>query len=241
MKFNPFFCTAFAAMIALSIVSCGKDEPSDPAGTVTLNMLDEGNGKTILGKSDVYINNADNFISTSCLLVDLGPKSGLGAAGAPVLTGTASQMAVEPGHAYQVFGKDLLRRFPSGNYAMSTDDTYYYNVYVVSTTEKDGKVTGAAVKYVEVDTPGYGLPEYNKNIGTLDHYMYPDGFELRLTLPVSDFEFEEDFASSRYYELECEKSGRKLIIKLKDFTSSDVFGLYIRIGGSYTRVYGRVQ
>ena len=63
------------------LLSCSKKEgnPADPAGTAMLNMYNEQNGKTILSDSDIYINDAGNFISpSSCQLFVLGQSSGLG-------------------------------------------------------------------------------------------------------------------------------------------------------------------
>ena len=52
------------AVLSLALVACSDDDaPSDPAGTVTLNMLDAENGKTYLGSTGFYINEADNFYS----------------------------------------------------------------------------------------------------------------------------------------------------------------------------------
>ena len=45
------------AVLSLALVACSDDDaPSDPAGTVTLNMLDAENGKTYLGSTGFYIN-----------------------------------------------------------------------------------------------------------------------------------------------------------------------------------------
>lgn len=55
---------AAVAALLFGAVSCSKDEtPGDPEGTVLLNMYNEQNGKTLLSDSDIYINDAGNFIS----------------------------------------------------------------------------------------------------------------------------------------------------------------------------------
>jgi hypothetical protein len=54
----------FFEEVSTFFVACSNDDdntPDDPAGTVTLNMLNENNGMTELGNSDVYINKANNF------------------------------------------------------------------------------------------------------------------------------------------------------------------------------------
>jgi hypothetical protein len=42
----------------LLMISCDKDDNIDPVGTIVLNMMNEENGKTNIGKTDVYIDNA---------------------------------------------------------------------------------------------------------------------------------------------------------------------------------------
>ena len=52
----------------MCFVNCSDDDtPDDPADTITLNMLNEHNGKTYLGESNVYINEANNFITSKNL------------------------------------------------------------------------------------------------------------------------------------------------------------------------------
>lgn len=56
------------AVLSLALVACSDDDaPSDPAGTVTLNMLDAENGKTYLESTGFYINEADNFNSNGAV------------------------------------------------------------------------------------------------------------------------------------------------------------------------------
>lgn len=96
--FWPFLVTAFV----LTAASCSKDEtPGDPEGTAMLNMYNEQNGKTLLDDSDIYINDAGNFISpSSCQLFMLGARSGLGAVDVSSLTNPAPEVAVMKGYGY---------------------------------------------------------------------------------------------------------------------------------------------
>lgn len=73
------------AVLSLALVACSDDDaPSDPAGTVTLNMLDAENGKTYLGSTGFYINEADNFYSNGPFwIADVGPVRGIGSLGGP--------------------------------------------------------------------------------------------------------------------------------------------------------------
>lgn len=60
-------------LCSIGFVSCGDDDDNkDPEGSVTLNMMNEGNGKTLLGQSDVYINNSNNFKTSTCYIAGRG-------------------------------------------------------------------------------------------------------------------------------------------------------------------------
>ena len=76
-------------MLSLALVACSDDDaPSDPAGTVTLNMLDAENGKTYLESTGFYINEADNFYSNGPFrIADVGPVRGIGSLGGPATSG----------------------------------------------------------------------------------------------------------------------------------------------------------
>lgn len=219
--------------LAVCTASCSRDDGSeDPAGTITINMLDEGNGKTLLGNSDVYIDKAGNFNSRYCLIAPLGKKKGLGSLPVPALDGLNSKVAVEPGNAYQVFKDAAVMKFPSGALALSIGADYY-NVYVASQIKQSDEVTGAVVKFKLEDVPGYGLPEYDSYLGELS---YP-GDELAIDLPGPDFEYYPDDSCTNV--IEYRKQGSKLIIRLDYCDHYDNFGVYVRYRGSYTYVYGR--
>ena len=237
MKIKSLLCIAFICTFTLCILSCSDDdEPGDPAGTITINMLNEDNGKTELGNSDVYIDNANNFYGPSCQLSSLGKKDGLGGISTPVIKGISQKIAVEPGNAYQVFRDAAIKVFPSGNLALNILADYY-NVYVVSPISQEDKTMGTVIKYVLADVPTYDLPEYNENIGTIDPYDYLNQ-ELTYNLPTTDFEYEFD---GGYNQFDIEKEGKQLIIKLTDFKARDNFNFYIRIKNSYTYIWGSVE
>lgn len=242
MKIKSLIYLPLLIGLTLLAVSCSSDDADDnvdPAGTIAINMLDEDNGKTMLGNSDVYIDKAYNFYGASCLLANLGKKDGLGNISEPVLDGLGSQVAVEAGNAYQVFKNAALYEFPSGKLALNIKGDYY-NVYVMSQIKQNDTFIGANVKYVLMSVPKNDLPDWDSQIGTLDH-LDDSKQKITLTLPSSDFEFETAFASSDFYTLESEKSSNKLIVTLIDYKASDVFGFYIRIKNSYTYIYGTVK
>ncbi len=241
MKNSKLLLVSAALLLTTSFVTCSSsddDTPNDPVGTVTLNMLNEDNGQTELGNSDVYIDNGNNFYSSSCLLSSLGKKNGLGSISDILLIGGTNTIAAEPENAYQVFPSAAIREFPSGKLALSIGSNYY-NVYVVSQMKQEDAVIGANVKFILMDVPGNDLPKLNTNIGTLDHNN-ANQQEITIELPTSDFEYEPTFGNN-VNEYEHGKNGNKLTIKLIDFFMPVDFGFYIRIKDSYTYVYGTVQ
>ena len=80
MKKNFLFQLLLAAFL-LPAFSCSDDDSAPEINNATtLNMLDVENGATRLGNSDIYINDAGNFVSGGdCSLFMLGEASGLGA------------------------------------------------------------------------------------------------------------------------------------------------------------------
>jgi hypothetical protein len=146
--------------ILLAGAACSDidDTPIDPVNTVTLNMLDEENGKTMLGESDVFINKANNFQSQSCFIADIGNVGGVGTKIPPKLDNLAREVAVCQGQMYQVYDGETLRTFPSGVRAIMAGAAYYH-LFVVSQILVDTKSIGAIVKYVSVYPKTENLPE----------------------------------------------------------------------------------
>lgn len=98
------------SLCTMCFVNCSDDDtPDDPADTITLNMLNEHNGKTYLGESNVYINEANNFITSKNFISDVGNGAGVGANILPSLTNLTHEVAVTPGHIYQIFLKNPIQ------------------------------------------------------------------------------------------------------------------------------------
>lgn len=138
-----------AAVLSVSITSCGGDDPvssppviptnngnvtnpdtevPDPEGTITLSMRNANNGTTYIDNS-IYINRSDNF--TGCKIVSLGAMKGLGNIAQIPKTGWSDQVAVVPGTGYVAYANNK-----------------YYCLYVVEEiTNTSGGVIGALVKY----------------------------------------------------------------------------------------------
>ncbi len=170
------------AVLSLALVACSDDDaPSDPAGTVTLNMLDAENGKTYLGSTGFYINEADNFYSNGPFwIADVGPVRGIGSLGGPATSGLTDEAAVMPGHGYMIFADDALLVFPSGTTA-TVVGSEYCKVYVDSWLAED---KGAVVKYLSDRVSADGLPGYDDPVGIIDWSTE----SLEIELASSDFE-----------------------------------------------------
>ena len=217
----PILVSAFV----LTAASCSKDEtPGDPAGTAMLNMYNEQNGKTILDDSDIYINDAGNFVSpSSCQLFMLGARSGLG---------TVDASALKRGAAARVF--------PSHDVALPLDPDLgvnYLKFYVQENIEDSERGTlGAVVKFV-IGTPrNYWLPEWGSTPYRLDYSSKSLGDKISVSLPGDNFEAELDGEG----QLSCEKQGRNLVFTLLDWPAhgsvTTYYTLRLRVGESYTQV-----
>lgn len=227
--------TSLFIFIALNFcfISCSDDDDyGDPVGTVTLNMMNEDNGKTTLADTDIYIDNANNFYTRYNSLASLGKRNGLGDVGLPQLRVLANKAAVEPGNVYQFFRNEDLLEFPSGNTAIAVGATYG-NMYVMSNLYREDEIIGANVKYSIEKVLDYGLPEFDYFLGTIDY----TNMELSIKFSTSDFEYVTFQGRNEIY---YEKEGNELIIWLNDIVRDETFELYVRIKESYTRITGKV-
>ena len=233
-----FLPLVFAAL-TFTAVSCSDDDktPSDPEGTVALNMLNESNGKTQLDDSGIYIDKAYNFVGNgNCAIFALGKSSGLGALDIKSFDNPASQAAVQAGHGYAAVRPAALMEFPSGKLALPIDNNRvnYLKFYVVSPITEGDKTIGAAIKYATAQPETYGLPEYGTTVLTINESDYEHlGQEVTLKLPADDLEYH---LLSNDYKIFAEKRGRKLVFWVEDWFDQK-FELYLRIRGSYTKVY----
>lgn len=236
--FLPILISAFV----LTAASCSKDEtPGDPEGTAMLNMYNEQNGKTLLDDSDIYINDAGNFISpSSCQLFMLGARSGLGAVDVSSLTNPAPEVAVMKGYGYVAVRGVAGRVFPSHNVALPLDPDLgvnYLKFYVVDNiTDSELGTLGAVVKFTLAKPRNYWLPEWGSTPYKLDYSSKSLGDEISVSLPGDDFEVELDGNG----ELTCEKRGRNLVFKMLDWPAygsvTTYYTLRLRVGESYTQV-----
>lgn len=237
MKMKKLFGMLLLFLCTISFVNCSDDDDAkDPADTVTLNMMNEGNGKTILGQSDVYINNANNFKTNSCYIVDAGKVSGLGANAEPQLNSLAKEAAVVAGHLYQIYDRNVLRTFPSGNHAIQVK-AGYYKAYVVAPITSENTTTGAAVKYALTYPEAKGLPEYEELIGNMDNM----GDQIEYTLPKGIECAYSDYLEGEKNAFDIQMTDGKLIVRLLKSVDRihgpyGTYEIYVRSGSSFSSI-----
>ncbi|WP_106832266.1 DUF5036 family protein [Parabacteroides pacaensis] len=223
-------------LCSIGFASCGDDDVKEPADTVTLNMLNEENGKTLLGESDVYINKSNNFKTRSSYLVDLGKTSGLGVNAQPQLNNLAQEMAVVPGHLYQVYDKGAIREFPSGKRAVFIG-AGCYNMYVVSHLGDSNSPTGAAVKYALFYPETKDLPADETLIGEVNNI----GDSIEYALPKDAECVFNNYLSSEINAFNIQITDRKLTITLLEPIDKisgpyGTYGIYLRSGSIFTTI-----
>lgn len=143
MNKKNLWCVSTMIMVILfsfCLTSCGKEDISDPEGTISLSMRNRDNGDTSLGN---YFR-IDNENFTEGYFVSLGKVKGLGYVNKIPTLGWANEVAVIPGNGYIAYdewgGKYNFYRI-------------YVSDYIISTT---GGIIGAEVKY---QAPYYGTDE----------------------------------------------------------------------------------
>lgn len=222
------------------MTSCNdkNNTPDDPADVVTLNMLDELNGKTLLGESGVYINKANNFqAQSSVLIADVGSVKGVGAEVAPKLSNLTKQAAVTLGHMYQIFVSEAVFDFPSGVRALQIG-AGYYKVYAVSSIMVDTKTTGATVKYVLITPESTDLPKAGHSIGSVSNQWQWTSMKL----PKGAECFWESGVSEAF-DIRIEDGELRMALRQTPTEYNGLYGSYrifIRLGDVYTIVLANV-
>lgn len=226
-------------LAVLAMPGCNKeDKVFEPEGAITLNMLNEENGKTILANSDIFINKSNNFKGSLHLISEVGQVSNLGDKLSPRMTILSKEVAVIPGNAYQIFHPNSLVDFPSGIRAI-LKNSGYYQVHVKSLIQDNNKQTGAVVRYALVSPDGRSLPEVDYHVGEC---AYKGDV---LTMEVSK-DAECQLAPKSYEDVssvfDLSHTGNKLTITLKQYANkvSGPYGdyyVYIRVKEVCTRVH----
>lgn len=250
MKKN-FRLHTFAAVSALFVlasaafVSCGSDDDfyEMPENLIMLNMMNESHGKTVLGESGVYINNANNFTSETASIADLGMRGGYFQT--PALTQLAREIAVSPGSFYQVFDEGL-KSFASGKRAVRVGGTYY-NIYVSDWISDDntGRHIGAKVSYNTLNADRGQLPEWDYTAGTLlvldANTLIPVKDEVSYTFPAGS-EINVDYNGNESHILISVEGSKVTATLTTNYPrQSCVAYVYVRENGVYTRTQFEVK
>ena len=244
MKKMTFF--AGLLLCALCLTACSDDDNDIdlfPEGTASLRMMNEDNGRTLLGNSDVYITKDGNFSSDQYPLFDMGERKGIGDINMPDFTNMAPSVAVEPGHGYVVCNaNDVLFFSDSRTYAIA-ENANVYRIYVDTwIRDQEDNITGANVRFLLGKPLESGMPAWGSLAGTVCLSIKNSGEEFipaKIELPSGDIEV--FYLDNGEECLTHTTSGRTLTFALKEdfyFPGSDVaeYKVRIRSGNIYTEV-----
>lgn len=140
------------ALCTVAFGACSKDDggKGDPAGSASLNMMNESNGRTLLGSSDVYVDDAGNFVCSSSVIAYAGRVGGLNGVSVR-FDNLVRSTAVDVGGGYLVYDGESLHEFPSGHIALAAGATFYrMRVQSIITGENAAgkqEMTGVKVVY----------------------------------------------------------------------------------------------
>ena len=241
MKNCGIFGAILGSIFAMAISSCEESDKVErfPEGTSMIKMMNEDNGGTALGNSDVYITSSGNFKSGSLPLLDCGKKDGIGDIGLPDFMNMAPEVAVIPGHGYVICNSESVKEFSSRKKAIR-EDALMYRVYADSWIRQDGKDVGANVYFLLGNPLERGqMPEMGGNVGTLS--WDDENNKTRtiiLKLPFEDIEAECDDDV-----VVCSTTGKTLSLALswRPMTHAGDHRLLIRSGRVYTEVVVSVE
>ncbi len=183
----------FLSVSCLFISACSSnDEPKIPANTITLNMMNDTEGQTTIGGSDVYINSANNFTTNTCGIVNLGSNGNFNQN--PNLSQIAQEVAVIPGDYYQiVLASDIKNIAGQRAYPLNTN---FYSVYVDSWIyDKDKEISGAKIEYAECFPETKKLPDWDSVINIELHSGWNDQNEY------ATYSFAPDVEIDPYFEI----------------------------------------
>ncbi len=216
--------------ISLCLTACEKDADNDVdmQSFATLNMMNEQNGKNYLDKTDIFIDNVNNFSSKFWYIADLDTKKDDTRSGVPFdMTNIGHHFAVQYNHWYEAYYPDDLRKFPSGKMAIEMGATFY-KFYASEAIQENGLNKGAVVKYSKYTATSDVLPPLNTFIGTLRdydtmEYALPDGVEY----------------STQDNSIKLSQDNGKL--KIETNNSYGKYTIYLRYGTVFTTIVFEVS
>ena len=153
----------FYILFLLCLVSCSSDDTDEFQDAVTLNVMNEVNGKTFIGNSDVFLNKNNNFQSESWYIA---PAGTLDKETQPDLVSLIREAAAEPNHLYCLYNPGSFITFPSGEKAIYLGSEYY-KLVVESNISSNDLIQGVKVKYKRMIVSDNRLPAKNTMIGSM--------------------------------------------------------------------------
>lgn len=150
-------------LFLLCVVSCSSDDTDEFQDAVTLNVMNEVNGKTIIGNSDVFLNKNNNFQSESWYIA---PAGTLDKETQPDLISLIREAAAEQNHLYCLYNSGSFITFPSGEKAIYLGSEYY-KLVVESNISSNELIQGIKVKYKSIIVSSNKLPAKDTMIGNM--------------------------------------------------------------------------
>lgn len=243
MKTKTIFKTLALLFLTFCLSNCNKEDFDPfPEGTSALRMMNEDNGKTLLGNSDVYITTGGNFKSGQFPILDMGERKGISDIDMPDFINMAPEVAVIPNHGYVVLENIYdIHTFKSQTKAIA-EKSQVYRVFVDSwIQDKDGNNVGANVYFLLGKPCENGvIPVWGTNIGTLEwNYVEDKSTDFRISLKsYRKGEIEIEFISNELDEFLCYSINDGSIdfsLKNNNFNDGD-YKLCIRCGNVYSEV-----
>ena len=201
------------ALLALSLVALAafnEKNPFDvPDDMVVLNMMDEDHGKTLMGKTDIYLTRDMNFTSEKYSFIEVMKAQDLGHVeeNEPDLNTLTDKAAVEQYGGYLAIRHDDVVRFPSGRLAVIIDRPYYriwVDDLIFIKHDKQTECAGAIVNFAQYMPVAGGLPNAYTEVGAV-------GENEPLTVGISAKNCEGLIREpyDKYFECKVTSGGRK--------------------------------
>ncbi len=220
-------------LFLLCLVSCSSDDTDEFQDAVTLNVMNEVNGKTIIGNSDVFLNKNNNFQSESWYIA---PAGTLDKEIQPDLVSLIREAAAEPNHLYCLYDPESLMTFPSGKQAIFVGSAYY-KLLVESNISSNESIQGAKVKYKSMIVSDNKLPAKNTMIGS----MLNVGDEISYNVGNAT---EYAYYHSKYFYISLSNGVLKIIQKDPINKINGPYGdydIFIRSGNVFTSLVFKVE
>ena len=232
-----FLLSLFATV---GFTGCSDDNDIKfPEGTSSLRMMNEDNGQTLLGNSDVYLTRNGNFRSNQFPIFDMGKTRGISGIDMPNFENMAPEVAAQPGHGYVLCVADDVMTFPSGRKAIA-QNVEVYRFYMDSWIEdKDKNIIGANVQFL-LGTPDEKdeLPAWDTRLETVVwDYDKGQSSSVSLKFPTEDIEIQPlDNTEDQNYALVYNVSGKTVTFTMDMNWGFTEYRFNVRHKNTYTRI-----